>query len=57
MKKKKLLIAVGGNAISPPDKQVDIGRRLKNLERFAVSLKPFLKTHRWSLSADKKLRL
>lgn len=46
MKKRKLLIAVGGNAISPPDKRVTVKRRLKNLEIFARSLKPLLKTHR-----------
>lgn len=43
MKKKRILIAVGGNAISPPDKRVTVKRRLKNLEAFALSLKPLLK--------------
>lgn len=45
MKKKKLLIAIGGNAISPPDREVDVQDRLTNLEIFAASLKPLLKTH------------
>lgn len=43
---KKILIAFGGNAMSPPDRKRSAAWRLKNIEKVVGQLKPLLKTHR-----------
>lgn len=42
---KTLVIAFGGNAISPPDKKESEELRLKRLERVVAQLKPLARTH------------
>lgn len=43
---RKILIAVGGNAISPPDKKESVAKRLVRLEKAILRLKPLFKKYR-----------
>jgi len=43
---QKMVIAIGGNAISPPDKKENVAERLRRLQKVFFKLKPLFKKHR-----------
>lgn len=43
---QKMVIAIGGNAISPPDKKESVAQRLRRLQKVFLKLKPIFKKHR-----------
>lgn len=43
---RRILVAVGGNAISPPNKRESVAKRLRRLRRVMAKLKPIFKKYR-----------